>query len=348
MFDTETYNAIVRVAQNNNIEAAKLLAVTQVESAGTPFWTVNGKKVPVIRFEGHYFYRLLKNTAQRNAAVKQGLASPVAGAVKNPTSAAARYDLLARARKINADAANQSVSWGVGQVMGEHWSNLGYKSVQDLVNSASDSIEGQVDLMLRFIVKNGLLDELNGKKWAAFARGYNGPAYKKYKYDTQLATAYAKFAKAKTATAAKQADVKIVQKQLKTLGLYSSEIDGDLGDQTAEAISTFQETNGLVVDGEVGSITANQLTKVVAEKKDEEFKAALPAAGAIVTGGSSVVGALVSNSTGLIDTIKSANDSTDAVTNLLHNIGLNSTSVIFTVVIAVVAAFTIYLSLRRK
>ncbi|MNL61260.1 hypothetical protein D3C87_1851660 [compost metagenome] len=36
---------------------------------------------------------------------------------------------------------------------------------------------------------------LLGRKWADFARRYNGPAYKENDYDTKLAKAYDHFAK---------------------------------------------------------------------------------------------------------------------------------------------------------
>ena len=38
---------------------------------------------------------------------------------------------------------------------------------------------------------------LKAKDWANFARGYNGPAYAKNRYDVKLAAAYAKFSKKK-------------------------------------------------------------------------------------------------------------------------------------------------------
>jgi hypothetical protein len=88
----------------------------------------------------------------------KGLASPKAGAVKNPASQAARWRLLEEAMAIDRAAALQSVSWGIGQVMGSHWKALGYDSVEALVAEARDRcFGGQVRLMLRFLEANGLI-----------------------------------------------------------------------------------------------------------------------------------------------------------------------------------------------
>src|SRR5690606_8321023 len=107
----------------------------------------------------------------------EGLAAPQAGKVKNPAAQAARWALLARAEAIDAKAARESASWGLGQVMGAHWAWLGYADVDDLVTEARSGVGGQVALMARYIDKAGLLPALRNRDWTVFARGYNGPAY---------------------------------------------------------------------------------------------------------------------------------------------------------------------------
>ena len=42
-----------------------------------------------------------------------------------------------------------------------------------------------------FVTARGLADALARRDWAAFARGYNGPAYAANRYDARLAQAYA-------------------------------------------------------------------------------------------------------------------------------------------------------------
>ncbi|GGA98388.1 hypothetical protein GCM10011491_28320 [Brucella endophytica] len=189
MFEEETIQQIIRAATASGVEPAALLAVAEVESSGQATARVNGRDEPLIRFEGHYFHQRLTG-AKLAEARRQGLASPKAGAVKNPAAQADRWRLLERAMKIDREAALESVSWGLGQVMGAHWEWLGYESVEALVAEARGSVTGQVRLMLRFIEKSGLVDELNAHDWPKFARAYNGPAYRKFDYDRKMARSW--------------------------------------------------------------------------------------------------------------------------------------------------------------
>ncbi len=116
MQSPETNVAIARVARENDLEPAALLAVCHVESGGKVFARVGGRQEPLIRFEGHYFDRRL-SAEKRRRARREGLASPKAGAVANPRTQAGRWALLKRAEAIDHRAARESISWGLGQVM---------------------------------------------------------------------------------------------------------------------------------------------------------------------------------------------------------------------------------------
>ncbi|MGB6119966.1 MAG: N-acetylmuramidase domain-containing protein, partial [Mesorhizobium sp.] len=59
MFDDLTRNEIADAAKGLDIELAALLAVAEVESGGSAFALVEGRREPLIRFEGHYFDRRL-------------------------------------------------------------------------------------------------------------------------------------------------------------------------------------------------------------------------------------------------------------------------------------------------
>ena len=49
----------------------------------------------------------------------------------------------------------------------------------------------QFEAFVRFIeADQALLKALKGKKWAAFAKAYNGPAYARNLYDVKLERAY--------------------------------------------------------------------------------------------------------------------------------------------------------------
>ncbi len=187
----EMREAIAEEAGRLRVEPAALAAVVEVESGGRVFALVDGRQEPLIRFEGHYFDRRLSG-ARLQRARRAGLASPTAGAVRNPASQAQRWLLLRRATRIDRAAALESVSWGIGQVMGAHWSWLGYGSVEDLVAEARAGLHGQLRLMCRFIAKSGLDDALRRRDWQAFARGYNGPGFARHRYDEKFAAAYGK------------------------------------------------------------------------------------------------------------------------------------------------------------
>lgn len=205
-FDEDTLRAAAAAAHDLAAPVHHLLAVAEVESAGRVFATVDGRQEPLIRFEGHWFYRRIV-PALRAKAVNAGLAAKKAGAVKNPASQQKRWDLLLKpAAELDRQAAYESTSWGLGQVMGGHWKALRYPSVLALVNEARSGAAGQIALMARFIGANpAILKALRDGDWPAFARGYNGPGYKANAYDTKMRAAAAKWKGEKIPDAAKPA-----------------------------------------------------------------------------------------------------------------------------------------------
>lgn len=267
MFDKVLIEEISLIAVEHDLEPAMLLAVVEVESGGKVGKRINGRFEPLIRFEGHYFYKLLTN-AKRNIAIVRGLASISAGKVKNPMRQVARWRLLKEAEAIDRCAALQSCSWGVGQVMGAHWRWLGFASIDAFVAEARSGVVGQVEIMMRFIEKSKLTSKLKSHDWAGFARAYNGPAYKRYKYHTKLQSAYRRFCtalgvepQAKSVSLRHQIkvlkfgsqgeDVKYLQDSLNKLG-FSLARDGDFGLATELALKKFQRQNRVLVDGIFG------------------------------------------------------------------------------------------------
>lgn len=297
MFNRTTISKVSIIAQRLNVEAAALLAVAEVESGGKPIWNVGGESKPAMRFEGHYFYRLLKgNKAKLQQAVKAGLANPKPGGVKNPASYEARYAMLERAKKIDPAAALASCSWGLGQVMGDHWHKLGYPTVQALVAEAMSGIDGQIEVMARYIQKFGLVDELQTHGWASFAKQYNGPSYRINDYDTKIAAAFARYSKLASIPAdASKSEVKAVetevaddatkkiQKDLKRLGYFKGPTNGKYGPLTKAAVKAFQTANGIVADGKYGPMIDEKVDAEIA-KLDETFADKTLAGGASGSG----------------------------------------------------------------
>ena len=99
-----------------------------------------------------------------------------------------------RDRRLDGD---DRASWGAFQIMGFHWQRLGYASVQDFVAEMEAGENQQFEAFARFIETDpALLKALQGKRWATFAKLYNGPAYARNLYDVKLERAYQRHADA--------------------------------------------------------------------------------------------------------------------------------------------------------
>lgn len=271
MFSTETTEAITGAAREAGLEPAALLAIAEVESGGRAFAIVAGRPEPLIRFEGHYFDRLI-DAEKRAKARAAGLASPTMGAVKNPASQAARWRLLEDAMAIDRDAALQSVSWGIGQVMGSHWKELGYGSVDALVAEARSGVGGQIRLMARFLDHLGLTEVIRARDWAAFARAYNGPRYRVYRYDSRIAAAHARYRRGtgdgrgrqtRLLRRGRRGDAVTGLQRMLTAAGYPLAPDGLFGPETARAVERFQANRGLAADGVVGPATRAALSRAL-------------------------------------------------------------------------------------
>lgn len=167
-------------------------AFIEVETKGGGF---DAQSRPKILFEPHVFYRCLP-AARRDQAVKAGLACKSWGQIPYGKESE-QYPRLMRALLIDETAALKACSWGLGQVLGENHVASGYETVQAMVADFTLDEDNHLEAAIRFIKANGLDDELRRHDWAAFARGYNGPGYKKNGYDTKLAAAFAKWRKIK-------------------------------------------------------------------------------------------------------------------------------------------------------
>jgi hypothetical protein len=276
MFTAETKDEIEKAAQEFGIEPAALLAIAEIESGGSVFAMIDGKEEPLIRFEGHYFDARLTGDV-REMARSTGLASPNAGEIRNPVSQAARWRLLARAAEIDRRAAYESVSWGVGQVMGAHWAWLDFANVDALVAEARNGAAGQARLMARFIEKSELTDVIRSQDWEAFARTYNGPGFRRNAYHTKLGAAYRRHKSGKRPPAnSKESkilplvlaegsmgdEVRDLQQNLSALG-YPLVVDGIFGADTEKTVRAFQRDHELGADGVAGPSTLAAIGKAL-------------------------------------------------------------------------------------
>lgn len=188
-----TDKMIKDAADSLGVTPAHINAIREVEANGTGF--LPGGQRPKILFERHVFYRQLVKARGSLFAddVKKQHPDICNTATGGYQGGAAEHERLDKAVQIDRNSALESCSWGAFQVMGYHWSLLGYPSVQKMVNAAYTE-EGQLDILVRFLKANpAIVGAMKRKDWVDVARRYNGAGYKANKYDTKLEAAFAKY-----------------------------------------------------------------------------------------------------------------------------------------------------------
>lgn len=174
---------ITALASRLGCTVKQIKAVARVESGGSAYDNLGR---PKILFERHLFHRLTNG-----AHSVTSFSDPKGGGYSEDS-----WVKLAKAACVDPDAAFASVSWGKFQVLGTHWKALGYPSALELAYSTVGSEAAHYELLARFIEHNGLkpaLAALSARPAdnVAFASRYNGPAFKKFRYDEKLAVAMA-------------------------------------------------------------------------------------------------------------------------------------------------------------
>lgn len=182
-----------RVAEVLDVDVATVSAVAEVESLGGGF-LADGR--PKILFEAHVFSRLTRHehdATHPEISSREWDRSLYGGGAKE-------HRRLQLAVSLDRIAALQSASWGMFQIMGFNYARCGFKDVQLFVNAMYRSEGDHLDAFAIFVISQRLDRALRERDWAAFARGYNGPAYAVNRYDARLAQAYARFSSADIAT----------------------------------------------------------------------------------------------------------------------------------------------------
>lgn len=176
------------ISRELGIELAAMKAVNEVESMGLGF--IAGK--PKILFEGHIFWKRLRVHGIDPEEFREGNEDVLYSRWTSGhyIGGVAEHKRLAKAKKIHVAAALESASWGLFQIMGFHWKSLGYKSVQQFVQKMEKNEREHLVAFAKFIKFHKLDGYLKDHDWAQFARKYNGPGYKKNRYDEKLAKAY--------------------------------------------------------------------------------------------------------------------------------------------------------------
>lgn len=163
------------------VEPEALAAFVSVESGGSGF---NNDGKLIIQFEPSYFYK------RTNVMINNGVSWQ-----------AVEWKAFNEAFRINTNAAMESTSIGLGQVMGAHWKRLGYSSVGEMWDDAKKGEDRQIYQMAEFIRTDArLIKALKEKNWHLVATYYNGAGYlnlaKKYgrePYNISMKKAYDKY-----------------------------------------------------------------------------------------------------------------------------------------------------------
>ena len=228
-------------------DTAALWAILAVETKGFGYFS---DKRPKILFERHIFH---KRTGGRFSASHSDISNRASGGY---LGGPAEYQRLKRAMLLDRQAALESASWGLGQVMGFNAVGIGYASAEAMVNAFVDSEDAQLAGCAAFITSRPALQRaFDQRDWARVAFFYNGESYRKNKYDAKLATFYAQF-RAKTP----QVEVRGAQARLTYLGFNPKGIDGVMGGGTRTAIEAFQRSKGLNVTGTLDDATEDALS----------------------------------------------------------------------------------------
>lgn len=188
------------LAQKLQLEVALIKAVNAVESSGRGFF-VDGR--PKILFEGHIFWQELEGRGYNPAALQKGFEDVLypSWTKKYYYGDKREWDRMAKAISVRTDpavaeAAYCSASYGLFQIMGFHYSSLGYPDVLAFVGDMKESEGRQLHAFGQFMVVHQLVPYLKNHQWAEFAKRYNGAGYAAQKYDVKLKNAYERFAQA--------------------------------------------------------------------------------------------------------------------------------------------------------
>jgi hypothetical protein len=257
------------LAHRLRVSEDHIRALIEVEAGGQPF---DSQGRPAMLFEPHLFWRNLGDGPKRAQAAAQGIAYPNWKPGGYPADS---YPRLKQAMAIDETAALKSASWGASQILGQNHALIGFATVQNMVRAFMNDAQEHIEGMIRFILANGIDEDLRANRWASVARAYNGPGYAANGYDRKLAMAYAKWSgRPDVAWSPDRPDpsrphnldreqLRSVQKQLRDLGYPEvGTADGVWGTKTRAAVLAFRADNGLPI---VAAI-------------DEEFLKVLPTA----------------------------------------------------------------------
>lgn len=183
-----TEQQYINSAQYLNCDSAAVKAVTEVESGHKGFY---GNGNIILKFEGHIFHQYTHGKFDQS---HPRLSYP-AWTEKYSEYGESAYNRFNEAFALDKNAAMLATSWGMYQIMGEHYSECGFKSVGEFVDFLKQSEGNQLTAFCSFAKSQKLTRYLNPFSPDDFAYHYNGARYKDNDYGNKLRAAYQKFKK---------------------------------------------------------------------------------------------------------------------------------------------------------
>jgi len=166
----------IKLSIEFKIPVSHIKKVVKVESGGIGFDKATGKII--IQFEPSWFKRKSPYTPSGKWSLNK---------VERQVE---EWKAFSDAFSKNANAAMESTSVGLMQVMGFHYKLLGFKTVGEMWDFAKKSEANQLNLGMRFIKSNlKMYKAAQTGDWETFAYYYNGEQWRKYDYANRLAKA---------------------------------------------------------------------------------------------------------------------------------------------------------------
>ncbi|MGV0845709.1 N-acetylmuramidase family protein [Empedobacter falsenii] len=174
----------INAAKQLNVEVAMIKAFAKKEAKSSGFIT---ESEPRILFERHKFHQ---KTNGKYSVENPDISNKTPGGYGKESD---QHKRLQKAANLNRNAALESASWGLFQIMGENWKALGYPTLQAFINAMYESEAKQLDAFIRFIKVNKIDIDMRNKNFKNIARKYNGPNYAINNYDKDLEKYYKQF-----------------------------------------------------------------------------------------------------------------------------------------------------------
>lgn len=183
---------LIKVAIENNIELAVIKAIKFVESGCKGIQ--NG--IPTMLFEGHIFWQRLKSrgiSPYNHIAGNSDILYQKWTKKYYTGNNQKEYNKLQRAIRINEEAAYESASYGLFQIMGENYRMCGYQSAKEFFQALCKNEDNHLYSFINFIKNRRIIPYLQTKNWRKIAYYYNGALYAQNNYHIKLEQAYNKY-----------------------------------------------------------------------------------------------------------------------------------------------------------